>query len=117
MPGQTMPGDPLIDPNVDPALGPSTNGAHEPDEATLEQLIAMLQMMGVGGSASGMPAGPMGQGLPMQSPPGEGAMGGAGPNGPGGTRPGMMMPPGGGPPPNPLLAAMGQGGPPPGRPF
>ncbi len=111
-PGELDPMDPTINPNADPSLlGPGSMGGPEPDEATLEQLIKILQVLGVGGAASGLPAGPGGVGLPMQAPPGQGQMGGAMPTGPGAGRPGMMMPPGGGPQSpgggNPLLNAMG----------
>lgn len=107
-PGMMDPMDPLMNPNADPGLGPMTNGGPEPDQATLEQLIAMLQMMGVGGAASGMPVGPGGMGIPAPggaSP--EIASGGAAPMGAPAGRPGMMVPPGGGPgAPNPLMAAL-----------
>lgn len=114
MPGQLNPNDPILNPNSDPSLGPPAMGGPEPDEATLEQLISILKVLGVGGAASGLPAGPQGAGLPLQAIPGAGMMGGAGPNGPPSNRPGMMVPPGGGPGtmgggPNPLIAALGGG--------
>lgn len=113
-PGQMDPADPVMNPGVDPTLGASAMGGPEPDQATLEQLISMLQVLGVGGAASGLPAGPGGQGLPLQAIPGAGMQGGAGPNRPPSGRPGMMVPPMGGGPgmpgaPNPLISALGGG--------
>ena len=108
-PGSLSPGDPIADPNQNPALGPMTNGGPEPDEATLEQLIQMLKVMGAGGAASGMPSGPGGMGLPEQVPPG-GAIATGTPEAPHPPGAGLM---GGQPNPmmapqvNPLLAALG----------
>lgn len=114
-PGQMNPADPVINPGVDPTLGPASMGGPEPDEATLEQLISILKVLGVGGAASGLPAGPGGTGLPLQALPGAGMQGGAGPNRPPSGRPGMMVPPMGGGPgmpgaPNPIIAALAGGG-------
>jgi integrin beta 8 len=120
--GQLSPGDPIIDPNANPALGPMSSGGPEPDQASLEQLIAMLKMMGTGGAASGIPFGPGGEGLPGQAPPGGAVQTGTpampGPRG----LPGSIPGPGGAGPPgmptgapaihpmnpavNPLLMAM-----------
>ena len=107
--GGTIPGDPIADPNQNPALGPLTNGGPEPDEATLEQLINMLKVMGVGGAASGMPMGPGGMGLPEQVPPGgaidTGTLQAPHPPGAGlmGGQPNPMV----APQANPLLTALG----------
>lgn len=118
--GETSPGDPIADPNANPALGPMTNGGPEPDQATLEQLISILKVLGSGGAASGMPAGPGGMGLPMQAPPGGAAQTGQNsfpaPRPPGSAElpphgaPGMAGPgmAGGGQGLNPLLLAMGR---------
>jgi hypothetical protein len=105
--GQLAPGDPILNPNADPGLGPLTSGGPEPDQAGLEQLIRMLKTMGVGGAASGIPTEPGGTGLPTQAPPG-GALSTGTPGSPGPMGPGPPpVGPGGGPPGAPTGGAMG----------
>ena len=115
--GQINPNDPLLNPNMDPTLGPASMGGQEPDEASLEQLISILKVLGVGGGASGMQTGPQGQGLPLSPSPGDGMMGGPGAGLPMGAA-GPMMPPGAGSGlapgmmgggSNPLISALGGG--------
>ena len=107
--GGEIPGAALADPNQNPALGPLSNGGPEPDEATLEQLVNMLKVMGVGGAASGMPAQPGGLTGQSQVPPG-GSLDTGTPMAPhpmGGGLAGGLPSPMAAPTMNPLLHALG----------